>query len=113
MFIGSVRVQVLSFISSINKNVSSYDEQPITRLERLVIMTRKTTSPYRRTGTYVPLYHADTVNHCPACGGTHWHIGRASAECAFCDAAIPLAAVSMQPARPMFWSKNSRALATA
>ncbi len=39
----------------------------------------------------VPLYYADSVNHCSSCGHTHWHIGRISAECAFCHDAIPLA----------------------
>lgn len=39
----------------------------------------------------IPLYHAGTVNHCPSCGHTHWHIGRSSAQCAFCHDAIPLA----------------------
>lgn len=27
---------------------------------------------------------------CPGCGRSHWHVGRVSAECAFCTAAIPL-----------------------
>mgnify|MGYP005993973137 CR=1 FL=1 len=31
---------------------------------------------------FIPLYHSDTINHCPGCGGTHWHVGRMSAECA-------------------------------
>lgn len=39
----------------------------------------------------IPLYYADTVNHCTSCGHTHWHIGRSTAQCAFCDDAIPLA----------------------
>jgi hypothetical protein len=40
----------------------------------------------------LPLYYQDTVNHCPSCGGKHWHIGRSTAECAFCETALPLAA---------------------
>ena len=40
---------------------------------------------------FMPLYHGDGVNHCPGCSGTHWHIGRISAECATCRTAIPLA----------------------
>lgn len=35
--------------------------------------------PYRGPGT-----------HCPGCGRSHWHIGRLSAECAFCATALPL-----------------------
>lgn len=36
------------------------------------------------------LYRAHEINHCPGCGRTHWHIGRLSAECAFCSTALPL-----------------------
>lgn len=41
---------------------------------------------------YVMLYRlgSGAVQHCPACGGTHWYIGRIMAECAFCEAAIRL-----------------------
>jgi hypothetical protein len=28
---------------------------------------------------------------CPGCGRSHWLIGRATAECAFCATALPLA----------------------
>jgi hypothetical protein len=56
---------------------------------------------------YMPLYHADTVNHCPGCGRTHWHVGRQSAECAFCDTALPLAVTYSQPAKPLFWFRGS------
>jgi hypothetical protein len=28
---------------------------------------------------------------CPDCAATHWHVGRRSAECATCGAALPLA----------------------
>ena len=43
---------------------------------------------------YCVVYHEDEVNHCPGCGRTHWHIGRVSAECAFCTTALPLAAAT-------------------
>jgi hypothetical protein len=43
---------------------------------------------------YVILYRPDIVNHCPACGHTHWWIGRRSAQCAFCDTALDLAETS-------------------
>ncbi len=45
----------------------------------------------------IPLYYADSVNHCPSCGHSHWHIGRASAECAFCNDAIPFAQSNSPP----------------
>lgn len=36
-------------------------------------------------------YHKGETNHCPGCGRTHWFLGRATAECAFCATALPLA----------------------
>ena len=39
---------------------------------------------------FQPVYHSGEVNHCPGCGRTHWYIGRLSAECAFCETALPL-----------------------
>lgn len=39
---------------------------------------------------YHAVYREHEVNHCPGCGRTHWHIGRVSAECAFCATALPL-----------------------
>jgi hypothetical protein len=62
---------------------------------------------------FAPLYHADTVNHCPACGHTHWHIGRAMAECAFCETALPLAVSASQPVEPLFWSRGNGAAIAA
>jgi hypothetical protein len=60
-----------------------------------------------------PLYHDDTVNHCPGCGRTHWLIGRVMAECAFCETALPLAVSVAQPAEPLFWFRGSNTAATA
>ena len=40
---------------------------------------------------FMPLYYAGESNHCPGCGGMHWHIGRVSAECARCETALPIA----------------------
>lgn len=37
---------------------------------------------------YAPIYHHDQVNHCPGCTRTQWHVGRVSAECAFCGTAL-------------------------
>ncbi len=50
----------------------------------------------------VPLYHQDTVNHCPSCGGKQWHIGRSTAECAYCSTALPLASVTTRSDEPRF-----------
>lgn len=41
------------------------------------------------------VYHPGEVNHCPGCGRTHWYVGRLSAECGFCAAALPLADTGM------------------
>lgn len=40
---------------------------------------------------YRMLYHPGDVNRCPGCGHSHWHVGRSSAQCAFCQTALPLA----------------------
>lgn len=37
------------------------------------------------------VYHPESANHCPGCGRSNWHVGRAVAECAFCATALPLA----------------------
>ena len=29
---------------------------------------------------------------CPDCGRANWHVGRSTAECAYCAAALPLSA---------------------
>jgi hypothetical protein len=52
------------------------------------------------------VYRLDTVNHCPACGRTHWHIGRFSAECGFCATALPL--VELGNLGPAMHSRNKR-----
>lgn len=56
-----------------------------------------------------PLYRDGERNHCPACGGSNWIIGRILAECGFCATALPLDHIStnyqacshvvLQPAR--------------
>jgi hypothetical protein len=66
-----------------------------------------------RSRAIVPLYYADTVNHCPACGHTHWHIGRSTAECAFCATAMPLAMSAAQPMEPRFTSHITKTLKAA
>lgn len=41
---------------------------------------------------YRVAYRPHEANHCPGCGGSHWLIGRLTAECAFCSTALPLIA---------------------
>ena len=36
-------------------------------------------------------YHRESENRCPACGKSHWFVGRISAQCAFCDTSLPFA----------------------
>ena len=43
---------------------------------------------------YHAVYRENEINHCPGCGRTHWYVGRVSAECGFCGAALPLAEAS-------------------
>lgn len=64
-------------------------------MNNIDFMKSNISSPLHRVA--VPLYYADGVNHCPSCGHSHWHIGRTSAECAFCNDAIPLAQTNFPP----------------
>lgn len=62
-------------------------------------------------GGYRPVYRESSVNHCPGCGRTHWHVGRYSAECAFCATALPLQEGSTRRAwphedRPVFFTRR-------
>ncbi|WP_337846225.1 hypothetical protein [Sphingomonas sp.] len=56
---------------------------------------------------YVPLYSTGT--RCPSCGGSNWTVGRASAECARCSTAIPLAPIGGVPAEPHYPGWSDRA----
>ena len=42
-------------------------------------------------GGYRPAFYPAGVNHCPCCARSHWHVGRRTAECAFCETVLPLA----------------------
>ena len=44
----------------------------------------------RRSG-YRPAYRVMNPQPCPGCGQAQWLIGRATAECALCGTALPLA----------------------
>lgn len=48
-----------------------------------------------RRGHHV-VYRANSSNHCPGCGRSHWYVGRVTAECSFCGAAVPLAEARME-----------------
>ena len=50
-------------------------------------------------------YRRGIVNHCPVCGGAQWLVGRTMAQCAHCDAALPLAAHGQWLHRTMFASR--------
>lgn len=51
--------------------------------------------PARPRG-YVLTYRPGQPNVCPGCGGQHWHVGRQTAECAYCLTALPLADPAMR-----------------
>jgi len=42
------------------------------------------------TRGYHVMYRAGGDNSCPGCGGSHWHVGRVTAECAHCLTALPI-----------------------
>lgn len=56
---------------------------------------------------YALTYHSDTLNYCPSCSGTHWLIGRMTAQCAHCETALPLAQMGETPGIPLFVSRSS------
>ena len=57
---------------------------------------------------FTQLYHGDVINHCPCCDRAHWMIGRSTAECAFCETALPLAASTAQPMEPLFYYRGTK-----
>ena len=48
-----------------------------------------------RRGHHI-VYRANSSNHCPGCGRSNWYVGRSTAECGFCGAAVPLAEAKME-----------------
>ena len=62
---------------------------------RAMIEKRGESFPHNPLGRgYHAVYRENEINHCPGCGRTHWYVGRVSAECGFCGAALPLAEAS-------------------
>jgi ribosomal protein L37E len=51
------------------------------------------------------VYRTEETNRCPGCGRAQWHVGRQTAECAFCGTAIALAEAK--------WVGGGRAAASA
>lgn len=39
---------------------------------------------------YHVMFRAGGQNVCPGCGGSSWHVGRVTAECAYCLTALPI-----------------------
>lgn len=58
--------------------------------------------PVSISGGFAILYHADSDNHCPACGRDQWIIGRVTAQCAFCETALPLDRIAGHGYSPRF-----------
>jgi len=42
-------------------------------------------------------YRPGEPNRCPGCGGRSWHVGRTNAECARCEAILPIATDGSHP----------------
>ena len=43
------------------------------------------------TRGYQVLFRPNETNRCPGCGRANWYVGRLTAECGFCQTALPLA----------------------
>lgn len=50
-------------------------------------------------------YFPGSINRCPGCAGTQWFVGRETAQCAFCETALPLAQMAHRPSRPLFTNR--------
>ena len=53
--------------------------------------------PFQPTGFRIA-YRFGITNYCPGCGQTQWHVGRSSAQCAFCSTAVPFASLPFSAA---------------
>ena len=52
-----------------------------------------------RRGHHI-VYRSNTLNYCPGCGRSQWHVGRISAECGYCATAVPLAEARLDRPSP-------------
>lgn len=64
---------------------------------------------------YHAVYRDGETNTCPGCSRSQWHIGRTTAECAFCMTALPLqASFTRGSSRPLVITRgNALAVAAA
>ncbi|MGF7149659.1 hypothetical protein FHS96_003310 [Sphingomonas zeicaulis] len=53
----------------------------------------------RASGSALPgaaiTYRPGNATSCPDCGKSHWHVGRHTAECAWCATALPISTSGM------------------
>ena len=63
-------------------------------------------SPPHMIAGFRLLYHEEDTNRCPACGQRQWIIGRVTAECAFCETALPLDHIAGHGCTPRFITRN-------
>ena len=47
-------------------------------------------------------YRPGQATICPGCGKSHWHVGRQTAECAYCATALPLSTSGRYVRPPVF-----------
>jgi hypothetical protein len=57
-------------------------------------------------GGFRIVYHYGEPNHCPGCGRQQWIVGRVTAECVFCETALPLEHVSGYGYTPRFGTSH-------
>lgn len=57
---------------------------------------------------YHVVYKENETNYCPGCGRTHWHIGRITAECAFCGTALSIEVTRRDGKATIIQHKNMR-----
>jgi len=60
-------------------------------------------------GGFRPLYHEEDENRCPACGQRQWIVGRLTAQCVFCDTALPLDHITGHGCTPRFFTSTDAA----
>lgn len=70
-------------------------------MSRTLVDERAFALPRMKEMGFRPLYHRNSVNHCPGCGQAQWYVGRISAECAFCGTALPLQEIVSRESRPV------------
>lgn len=55
---------------------------------------------------YHVAYRGGGADVCPGCGRSHFHVGRVSAECAFCGTALPLVGAPNSGAGGSVWKRG-------